>query len=107
MPGGGTGGPVLAPHLVAAGGAWRAAPQQGAGNAGSYMHLGTPAHVIGGPAHTYIAKGAYTVTLAVSGPGGTDTETKTGYITVRSEYNVYLPLVAVQLALHLFKFEPL
>ena len=45
------------------------------------------------PAHTYIAKGAYTVTLAVSGPGGTDTETKTGYITVRSEYNVYLPLV--------------
>ena len=34
------------------------------------------------PAHTYQTPGVYTVSLTVSGPGGSDTETKTGYITV-------------------------
>ncbi len=34
------------------------------------------------PTHTYIAVGVYTVTLTVSGPGGTDTLTRTGYIGV-------------------------
>ena len=34
------------------------------------------------PTHVYNAFGAYTVSLTVTGPGGTDTETKTDYITV-------------------------
>ena len=34
------------------------------------------------PTHTYTNPGMYTVTLEVSGPDGTDTETKTNYITV-------------------------
>jgi len=45
------------------------------------------------PTHTYTAAGVYTVTLTTSGPGGSDTELKPGYITVRTEYDVYLPLV--------------
>ena len=43
------------------------------------------------PTHIYTAGGVYTVTLTVSGPGGSDTEEKAGYITVR--YGVYLPLI--------------
>jgi PKD repeat protein len=43
------------------------------------------------PTHTYTAAGAYTVTLIVDGPGGTDTEVKPQYITV--QYGVYLPLL--------------
>jgi len=43
--------------------------------------------------HTYMVAGVYTVTLTVSGPGGSDTETKAEYITVWEEYNVYLPLI--------------
>jgi PKD repeat protein len=35
-----------------------------------------------GPTHLYASPGSYTVTLAVSGPGGTDTLTETEYITV-------------------------
>jgi len=34
------------------------------------------------PSHTYSTAGTYTVTLTVTGLGGTDTETKVGYITV-------------------------
>ncbi len=34
------------------------------------------------PAHEYLAAGTYTVSLTVSGPAGTDTETKTNYISV-------------------------
>jgi len=34
------------------------------------------------PSHTYNAVGNYTVELTVTGPGGSDTETKTNYITV-------------------------
>ncbi len=34
------------------------------------------------PTHTYTATGVYTVALMVSGPGGTDTLTRTNYITV-------------------------
>ena len=45
------------------------------------------------PSHVYTAPGIYTVTLVVSGPGGSDTETKEGYITVERWYRVYLPLV--------------
>jgi len=36
------------------------------------------------PAHTYNSAGNYTVSLTVTGPGGSDTETKTNYITVTS-----------------------
>jgi PKD repeat protein len=43
------------------------------------------------PTHIYTAGGVYTVTLTVSGPGGSDTEAKAGYITVR--YGLYLPLI--------------
>jgi PKD repeat protein len=46
------------------------------------------------PTHTYTAAGVYTVTLTASGPGGSDTEVKAGYITVR--YSVYLPLIMRQ-----------
>ena len=49
------------------------------------------------PTHIYTAAGVYTVTLAVSGPGGSDTETKAEYIAVSEpapeEYSVYLPLI--------------
>jgi PKD repeat protein len=34
------------------------------------------------PSHTYAAAGTYAVALSVTGPGGTDTNTKTNYITV-------------------------
>ncbi len=36
--------------------------------------------------HTYYEPGTYTVALDVSGPGGSDIETKTGYIRVQSNY---------------------
>ncbi|MFN0059932.1 MAG: S8 family serine peptidase [Planctomycetota bacterium] len=36
------------------------------------------------PSHTYTAAGTYTVTLTVTGPGGSDAETKSGYIVVSS-----------------------
>jgi PKD repeat protein len=34
------------------------------------------------PSHTYTTQGVYTVALTVTGPGGSDSETKTDYITV-------------------------
>ena len=34
------------------------------------------------PSHTYSAAGTYEVSLTVTGPGGSDTETKTGFIAV-------------------------
>jgi len=35
------------------------------------------------PSHTYAAPGTYTVTLIVTGPGGSDGETKVGYVVAR------------------------
>jgi PKD repeat protein len=43
------------------------------------------------PTHTYTVAGVYTVTLKVSGLGGTDTESQASFITVR--HGVYLPIV--------------
>jgi PKD repeat protein len=34
------------------------------------------------PSHDYLTPGTYTVVLQVTGPGGSDTRTRTGYITV-------------------------
>ena len=34
------------------------------------------------PTYTYVAEGAYTVSLTVTGPGGSDTATQTNYITI-------------------------
>ena len=45
------------------------------------------------PTHTYATEGVYTVALTVSGPGGTDTQTRDRYIMVGDEYRAYLPLV--------------
>ncbi len=49
------------------------------------------------PLHTYITPGTYPVTLTVTGPGGSDSETKASYITVTpptpESYPVFLPLV--------------
>jgi hypothetical protein len=36
------------------------------------------------PSHTYSKPGTYTVSLAVTGPGGSDAETKTDFISVRA-----------------------
>jgi len=51
------------------------------------------------PTHIYLT-GTYTVSLAVRAavgsvelPGGTDTLTRPGYITVQDHYNIYLPLI--------------
>ena len=48
------------------------------------------------PSHTYVKPGTYTVSLTVAGPGGSDTETKTGYITVEpSRAMPWIPLLLV------------
>jgi PKD repeat protein len=44
------------------------------------------------PVYTYTASGVYTVTLMVSGPGGTDTLVRSAYISVKPR-RFYLPLV--------------
>jgi len=46
------------------------------------------------PSHTYSAAGAYMVSLKVIGPGGSDTETKTEYITVTAPA-VVAPTIAI------------
>jgi hypothetical protein len=47
------------------------------------------------PQHTYSAPGTYTVSLTVSGSGGTDEEIKTDYITVLpgEGFYIFLPLI--------------
>ncbi|MBN1876514.1 MAG: PKD domain-containing protein [Anaerolineae bacterium] len=46
------------------------------------------------PTHTYTGAGSFSVTLVVTGPGGTAQADKPGYITVSSGgHRVYLPLV--------------
>jgi PKD repeat protein len=46
------------------------------------------------PSHTYANIGTYTVSLTVSWPGGSDTETKTNYITVKETIAMpWIPLL--------------
>lgn len=52
------------------------------------------------PTHTYVMTRVYTVSLTVRAtegsaawPGGTDTLTRIGYINVREQHSIYLPLV--------------
>jgi PKD repeat protein len=47
------------------------------------------------PSHTYLKSGTYTVSLTVTGPAGSDTETKTAYITV--EPNKAMPWIPLLL----------
>jgi PKD repeat protein len=43
--------------------------------------------------HLYVAPGLYTVTLTVSGPGGTDSLVREGYITVAAvSYAIFIPV---------------
>ncbi len=55
------------------------------GSIGSYSWTfgdgGTPSSAAN-PSHTYTTAGTYTVSLTVTGPGGNDTNTKVGYITL-------------------------
>ena len=51
------------------------------------------------PTYTYALTGTFTVSLTVSGPEGNDMEVKADYITVTSEWRVYLPLVLRRLVL--------
>jgi PKD repeat protein len=44
-------------------------------------------------AHGYTAAGAYTVSLAVSGPGGSATQRREGCVVVREVPRLYLPLI--------------
>jgi PKD repeat protein len=57
------------------------------------------------PSHTYADPGTYTVRLTVTGPGGSDTEAKTGYIQVSPPggafHYAYLPKVSQGYALPL------
>jgi hypothetical protein len=45
------------------------------------------------PKHVYRTNGIYTVALKVSNPAGSDTTTKTEYITIREGYTIYLSLI--------------
>ncbi len=49
------------------------------------------------PGHLYMMAGTYTITLTVSGLGGTDSQTRSAYITVEEPedpyFEIYLPIV--------------
>ena len=45
------------------------------------------------PTHTYATTGVYTVSLSIQGTAGVYTRTRVNFITVKEEYEVFLPLV--------------
>jgi PKD repeat protein len=49
--------------------------------------------IVQNPSHTYARPGTYTVSLTVVGPGGSDTETKSGYIVVKGTALPWIPLL--------------
>jgi PKD repeat protein len=49
--------------------------------------------IVQNPSHTYARPGTYTVSLTVVGPGGSDTETKSGYIVVKGAALPWIPLL--------------
>ncbi len=57
----------------------------------STLESGSTGDIAQAPSHTYTTTGVYTVSLTVSGAGGSDTEVKAGYISATCA--VYLPLV--------------
>jgi PKD repeat protein len=65
------------------------------------------------PVHTYTSDGVYTVSLTVSGPGGSHSLTRPGYITVEGGAHIYLPAILknwppepMQLYLHMGDGSP-
>jgi PKD repeat protein len=54
------------------------------GYAWDFNNDGNVDSTVANPSYTYAAAGAYTVKLTVTGPGGSDDEVKTNYITVTS-----------------------
>jgi len=57
----------------------------------------SPANNERNPTHTYDASGIYTVSLTVTGPDGTDTETRTNYISVTTPIQYSLTVNTVGL----------
>ena len=47
----------------------------------------------GSQSHVYTAPGSYTVSLNISGPSGSDSETKVDYIVVVEKFSLYLPVI--------------
>jgi hypothetical protein len=47
----------------------------------------------GNQSHIYADPGTYTVSLSISGPGGSDSETKVDYIIVRRQLDLYIPVI--------------
>ncbi len=45
------------------------------------------------PVHTYTTPGVYTVTLAVTGGGASNTITRSNYISVTDYFKIYLPII--------------
>lgn len=54
---------------------------------------GSSVETCGTPAHLYVSGGIYTVTLTVSGPGGTDTKILANGISVQGETLLFIPLI--------------
>lgn len=48
------------------------------------------------PAHVYVLRGVFTVSLTVSGPGGQERDSKAAYIIVTEHHRVYLPIILRQ-----------